>query len=118
MKKKKLREWAKEHKYELSIGAACIVGGGLAILGVKSFESTKSKNKVFKSFGEKKIGAFTGMGKRSRYIDEDIFVDLAPKIQTAVLDKDIEKACIEKAYDLGENLSKQVTVMIENVYGD
>ena len=119
MKVKKIKEWAKEHELEISIGAACLVDGGLAILGVKGFESAKAKNKAREALGEKIMDAFSGMDKISREIDEDIFTDLAPKIERVVLDRNIENViCIEHTYDLGERLTKYVTVTIRSVYGD
>lgn len=52
-------------------------------------------------------------------VDEHIFTAVAPALEKAVLlDRDVEKAVIETAYDLGDNLSKMVTVTVENVYGD
>ena len=51
-------------------------------------------------------------------IDERLFVELAPAIEEAVLNKGLEKTIIEEAYDLGDNLSKFVSVTVENVYGD
>lgn len=51
-------------------------------------------------------------------IDEDIFTNLAPAIEKAVKDRELEKTVIEEAYDLGDRVNKFVTVTIENVYGD
>ena len=50
--------------------------------------------------------------------DDHIYVAVVPSLYQAVLDKNVEKKVIETAYDLGDNLSKLVTITVENVYGD
>ena len=47
--------------------------------------------------------------------DEGIFTDLAPAIEAAVLNKDLENIHLDRSYKIGDNLSKNVKVVIENV---
>lgn len=47
--------------------------------------------------------------------DEGIFTDLAPAIEAAVLNKNLEKVHLDRSYKIGDNLSKNVQVVIENV---
>ena len=51
-------------------------------------------------------------------IDEAIFTDLAPRMEEAIFNKGLEKTIIEESYELENNLSKFITISIENVYGD
>lgn len=102
-------EWVKEHKKEILVGAGTVIGTAVLItIGVKCSKS--SKGKVINDMPKlKEIG---------RIVDEDIFTELAPSIEETVLNKGLEKVVLERSYDLGDNLSKYVTVTIENVYGD
>ena len=115
---KKKFEWVKEHKTELLMGSATAIGSVvLIVLGcrVKTMSETYSKNDIFNLGENLKL---KGHDRLIRDIDEDIFTDLAIKMEGAIIDEDLDKVVIEKAYDLGDNLSKLVTVSIRNVYGD
>lgn len=119
-------EWAKEHKKEILIGS-CIVGGAILLtaLGAKGIADWHSKEKAHKERGEKILNAFkdvciesTEVNEIAYHVDEDLFTNVCPTMEDVILNRDVEKLVIERAYDLGDNLSKHVTVNIENVYGD
>ena len=111
-------KWVKEHKKEILIGTGTVIGTAVLItIGVKSSRSSKAH----KELGEKILDSFNNMPELTgteKVVDEDIFTSLAPAIEKAVLEKGLEKVTLERAYDMGDNLNKFVTVKIENVYGD
>lgn len=51
-------------------------------------------------------------------VDEEIFTDLAPLIETFVMDDRIAHGKIERTYDTDINYHKIVTVSIDQVVGD
>ena len=92
-----------------------LVGLGVVALGITAVVLTKRQ-----IVGEKVCEFLSGgLDEYGRKADEDIFTTLAPAIEHAVLNRACEKTVkLETAYELGDNLSKFVTVTIENVYGD
>ena len=119
-------EWVKEHKKEILIGS-CIVGGTILLtaLGAKGIANSRQKLDWFKVPNETGDKIFETLNEVKReaneiayHVDEDLFTNVCPTMEDTILDKGIEKLVIERAYDLGDNLSKRVTVNIENMYGD
>lgn len=51
-------------------------------------------------------------------IDEDIFTNLAPEMEEAILNYGLEKFWAERTYELDPVTSKLVTVSIETINGD
>ena len=114
MKKEEIKEWVKEHKTIL-IETGLVVGGAvLTVLVTKKFSCHHSN---YTLVPKPELSDFE---KNAKLIDEEVFTDLAPNIETAVLNKDLDKVVLERSYQLDENelLSKFVTVTVENVYGD
>lgn len=103
-KTKKLLKW-------ISLSALSIGG---AVMWV-AFKKNESKSEEHDAISRVLNDDFERTVKE---VDEDIFTNLAPAIEEAVLDKDIEKIWYDRSYDLGDNLHKFVTVNIENIYGD
>ena len=112
MSKVKVKEFLKDHKKEIimaGVGVALIVGG--IIIGKKIVPK----------------GCFKGISiplndssmpiRAAKYIDEEIFTELAPTIEAAVLGPDINTV-IERSYDVGQGIFKMVTVNIEEFVGD
>lgn len=102
---------------------------------IKAFIKTYWKEMLMAAgvgiFTGKVIGrAFNGNGKSNKknlftnlphwadQIDADIFTDLAPKIEEAILNKEVESAVINTTYDLDDLTQKVVTVTVETINGD
>lgn len=96
------KKFVKDHK-------KIVIGGALVTTGVVSCVILK-KTSVIGRHPLRDIATL---------IDEEIFTELAPEIEQAVLDKGVDSLRIEKYFDLGEdNLFKHVEVKITQYAGD
>lgn len=116
----KSKKWVKEHK-DVLVGTGLLVGSSvlMIVLGAKGASKLLIKPKhVPGELGDAVLKGLKEGPLTPHEIDELVFTDLAPKIEDAVLEKGLEKMALERTYNLGDNLSKFVTINVENVYGD
>lgn len=120
---KTFNEWVKNHKEGIIAGA--IVGGivSLSIAIVAGCADGGTSVPKITHVAEPKFGPDVVTAYED--IDEAIFTDLAPEIEDHVMDlTESGKVTIERFYDmagageLGINLTKMVTVVIEDIVGD
>lgn len=119
----KATKFLKKHwKKGLVILGAAVIGGVCGYAVFKSFSNLTFDQAQLVPNGNKldwaEISDELFDGATLNKAEEHIFTAVAPALYKAVLDKDVEKGVIETAYDLGDNLSKMVTITVENVYGD
>ena len=116
----KEEEKKKENK-ALKVGLTI---AGIALLGGTGYALSKhiKKQKAIAKVNKDILKNYDSLSRNSTIvetvIDEAIYTDLAQAIEDTVLDRGMEKAIIERSYDLGDNIHKFVSVSIENVYGD
>lgn len=123
-KKGRLKRWWNNNweKILLSMSAGAAVVMTMVITKMYVDESRKAK--LLKKEGEKILETFskpsvkTTMAPLAAKIDEDIFVNLAPAIEDAVLQSLVDKAHLEQSYDLDGLTHKLVTVDVETIFGD
>lgn len=105
----------------LLLCTACSVGG-YAIGRSITKATTRAIEKEVHRF--KGADILTSLKNDNQYapwvkkIDEDIFTNLAPEIEEAILNYGLEKYWAERTYELDPVTSKLVTVTIETVNGD
>jgi hypothetical protein len=115
-RQEKVKVFLKENKFllqVLGVGVVTVIGGTILVITGKRYKILKKD--VYKEIID---SLQTEIELPVKSVDEDVFTMLAPAIEGAVLDKDLEKVILDRSYDLGDNLHKLVTVSIENVYGD
>lgn len=93
-RKQTFKEFCKEHKVEIIVGGIAIVG---AIVGFKMW-SKKLDIKGKKIADALKEAATNFPHETHRFVDEDIFTDLAPAIEEAVLEEGLDEDFFEKFY--------------------
>lgn len=115
----------KNHKVEIGLTVVTAASGiGLIILGKKLYSiDTKHYDLDMRSIISSAINQYASqfdetMAKNIKVIDEAIFTDLAPEIESYVIDNGIEHAVSERHYILEPTLSKVVTVNVETIHGD
>ena len=111
--KEKIKQFWLDHPCEIiAAGTGAILITTCAILGVKYKRGDKAARTVINDLFKKPRGART----LTEIVDEQIFTDLAPEIEKAVLDgfhgTGYTKV-IERTYETGLQLWKNVTVTIE-----
>ena len=117
--KTKVTKFWEDHKTGCVIAGLIIFEGVCyAILRRPHKDEKLSTDDLLSQFDDK--GELLPAAKKEllRRVDEEIFTDLAPLIETMVMDNSIEKAGIERTYDTDINYHKIVTVLIEQVVGD
>lgn len=123
-KKGRLRRWWNNNweKILLSMSAGAAVV--MATVITKMYVDESRKAKLLNKEGEKiletlsKPSVKTTMAPLATKIDEDIFVNLAPAIEDAVLQSLADKVHLEQSYDLDGLTHKLVTVNVETIFGD
>ena len=120
-RKQTFKEFCKEHKMEIIIGGIVIVG---AVAGFKVW-SKKLDIKGKKIADALKEAATNLPHETHRFVDEDIFTNIAPAIEEAVLEEGLDEALFEKfykvSYPLGGypkngfyNVKKYVKVLVQD----
>ena len=89
-----------------ALGAGIFVG----LLTNRSKKGNSSPRVVMKNH--------LGLQPWAEMVDEDIYTELAPKIEQAVFNSGLEKAVFDRHYELDEVTSKIVTVTVETINGD
>lgn len=112
-KAERFKQFLRKHKWEI-IGTAVGTVVGLKMLKRHSSKARKHEAEV--------IDIFKTSGSRlepwSKKIDEDIFTDLAPELEQMVLNAGVDKAWIERCYDLDPVTHKLVEINISTIHGD
>lgn len=116
-RKRKAKKFLTDHKWEIIGTIAGITVG--EILLHRYFKFKKQKAEIDKE-GKRILEVLESSNDKryldwTRKIDEDIFVDLAPELESMVLCEAVEKGWMERTYDLGKGGSKLVTINIEKV---
>ena len=120
-RKQTFKEFCKEHKAEIIVGGIVIVG---AVVGFKVW-SKKLDIKGKKIADALKETATNLPHETYRFVDEDIFTNIAPAIEEAVLEEGLDEALFEKfykvSYPLGGdpkngfyNVKKYVKVLVQD----
>lgn len=116
--------FVKDHKVEICL-TAVTVGSivGLVLIGRKLY-MLDTKHKSLNLEGVQIKDFLKGdykcvkLSEATRLIDEEIFTELAPDIESLVLNETIEKGGIERSFTLQPTLHKLVTVTVEAIHGD
>lgn len=116
-KLKETKDFIKRHKKKFVVGTVLVIEGCFLVIFVKE---AKRKNKIAANEKRALEAVLDSMGKplsnkeiAMRNIDEKIFTDLAPRIETLVLEEGLDESYIEEAYTLGEDVIKKVCVHIK-----
>lgn len=110
----KVKEWVTEHKKVIMVGVG--IGGAALVssaIGVKLRNSSNSKSEEM--FGDIILHAVAGRDEFKRAADEAIFTELAPMIEDCLFDDRVKRTTFRKPFDLGNNVHRLVTVVIENI---
>lgn len=94
MNKQIIKEFWNKYKVEIVVGGIVIVG---AVVGFKVWQKKLDINgkKITDAIKE----AATNLPHEThRIVDEDIFTDLAPAIEAAVLEEGLDEAMLQKVY--------------------
>lgn len=117
--------FVKDHKVEIGLTAVTVASGaGLIILGKKLYDiDTKHPDIDMVDIARSAVSEYAKrfdepMARNIKVIDEGIFTDLAPEIESYVIDNGIEHAVSERHYILEPTLRKVVTVKVEAIHGD
>ena len=121
MNKQKIKEFRNEHNVEIIVGGIAIVG---AVVGLKVW-SKKLDVKDKKIADAFKTAATNLPHETHRFVDEDIFTDLAPAIEEAVLEEGLDEVLFEKFYKVSYpkfgdpkkgfyNVKKYVKVLVQD----
>ena len=116
-KEGKVRKWIREHKKQLAIAGAVI---GSFALGIAYERCTNKKLKAWHE-AEKELEGYTLSypDECTKRIDEDIFVNLAPTIEDAVLSDGIDAFYIDRDYPVefesGDTRLRRVSVSVSDM---
>ena len=119
-KENKVKKFIKDHWFDaLLLG----IGFGAGIVLMNERHRKDLANSIMAWEG-RVMDSVKDMGNKlvttpiSAEIDKDIFTELAPTIEEAVLNSGVDKMVLERSYDLDTLTHKLVTVNIEQIYGD
>lgn len=126
-KENKLKTFWQKHKGKI-IGATAIVTA-VSLVVVKIVLTTEETNSEIDEEGKKIIDAFEeahSLYSGNQAIDEDIFTNLAPNIEDAVLEEGLDEAYFEKNYSVEYpingnpdegyyTVNKKVTVSVNDI---
>ena len=96
--KEKMRKFWEEHKAQIALGVA--VGGFLLGILYESLKDTDCDISLDRDSGEYEIPGEIPSSKNGREIDEDIFTNIAPQIEAALLEEGLDEAYIDVTYDV------------------
>ena len=116
-KEGKIKKFLKDNK---EIVILTIIGAFGLTIGLKAHHREKMK---LKKEGEEILKVLkTSKGGRlepwANAIDEEVFTDLAPEIESMILNVGLEKGWIERSYSLDPVTHKLVEISIETIHGD
>lgn len=111
-KEGKVRKWIREHKKQLVIAGAVIGSFALGIV----YERCANKKLKAVHEAEKELEGYDECTKR---IDEDIFTNLAPTIEDAVLSNGIDEFYMDRDYPVefesGDTRLRRVSVSVKDM---
>ncbi len=116
-KESKAKKWIREHKKQLAIAGAVI---GSFALGIAYERCTNKKLKAWHE-AEKELKGYklSDPDECTKRIDEDIFVNLAPTIEEAVLSSGIDKFYMDRDYPVefesGDTRLRRVSVSVSDM---
>ena len=116
-KESKAKKWIREHKKQLEIAGAVI---GSFALGIAYERCTNKKLKAWHE-AEKELEGYklSDPDECTKRIDEDIFVNLAPTIEDAVLSDGIDEFYIDRDYPVefesGDTRLRRVSVSVSDM---
>lgn len=116
----KSKDWCKRHKKTLIIVGGTVVGivifkkGINAGRGLYLTDTAERTSDLIKFYSPEEAGVFTVSEGVVRAVDESVFTDLAPEIESGILAKCLKHGSIERVYNLGD-VVKKVTVNIDSV---
>lgn len=105
--KKGVKTFFKRHKVAVISTAAASTA--VSIISLVLFKGKKSSNNLVVRKTSSPL---------AKKIDADIFTELAPTIEEAVMNVGLEKIVIERSYSLDCLTHKLVTVVVESIHGD
>ena len=116
-KEGKVRKWIREHKKQLKIAGAVI---GSFALGIAYERCTNKKLKAWHEAKKELEGhKLSDPDECTKRIDEDIFVNLAPTIEDAVLSDGIDEFYIDRDYPVefesGDTRLRRVSVSVSDM---
>lgn len=116
-KEGKVRKWIREHKKQLAIAGAVI---GSFALGIAYERCTNKKLKAWHEAKKELEGyKLSDPDECTKRIDEDIFVNLAPTIEDAVLSDGIDGFYIDRDYPVefesGDTRLRRVSVSVKDM---
>lgn len=106
---KKAKRFLNEHKKQIAVS---VTGIAVGIIAYKVFGSSKGVTADAALNALKKKAEETPIG---RQIDEEVFTEIAPAIENAILDSLLDKFVFVRTYDLDELTHKLVKINIETV---
>lgn len=116
-KEGKVRKWIREHKKQLAIAGAVI---GSFALGMLYEQCTNKKLKKLHE-AEKELEGYklSDPDECTKRIDEDIFTNLAPTIEEAVLSDGIDEFYMDRDYPVefesGDTRLRRVSVSVSDM---
>lgn len=116
-KETKVEKWVREHKKELAIAGAII---GSFALGMLYEQCTNKKLKKLHE-AEKELEGYklSDPDECTKRIDEDIFTNLAPTIEDAVLSGGIDEFYMDRDYPVefesGDTRLRRVSVSVKDM---
>lgn len=116
-KETKVEKWVREHKKQLAIARAVI---GSFVLGMLYEQCTNKKLKALHD-AEKELEGYTlnDPDECTKRIDEDIFTNLAPTIEDAVLSDGIDEFYMDRDYPVefesGDTRLRRVSVSVKDM---
>lgn len=116
-KETKVEKWVREHKKQLAIAGAVI---GSFVLGMLYEQCTNKKLKALHD-AEKELEGYTlsDPDECTKRIDEDIFTNLAPTIEDAVLSDGIDEFYMDRDYPVefesGDTRLRRVSVSVKDM---
>jgi len=116
-KESKAKKWIREHKKQLVIAGAVISSFAL---GIAYERCTNKKLKAWHE-AEKELEGYklSDPDECTKRIDEDIFVNLAPTIEDAVLSDGIDEFYIDRDYPVefesGDTRLRRVSVSVKDM---
>lgn len=116
-KESKAKKWIREHKKQLKIAGAVI---GSFALGIAYEQCTNKKLKAWHE-AEKELEGYklSDPDECTKRIDEDIFTNLAPTIEDAVLSDGIDEFYMDRDYPVefesGDTRLRRVSVSVKDM---
>lgn len=116
-KEGKVRKWIREHKKQLAIAGAVIGSFALGIMyercANKKLKAVHEAEKEFEGY------ALSGSDECTKRIDEEIFTNLAPTIEDAVLSDGIDEFYMDQDYPVefksGDTRLRRVSVSVKDM---